>query len=148
MGVFVSTLDLDKLRAELIRDEGCVPHVYDDHLGFATIGVGRLVDKRRGGRLSDEEIAFLLENDIRQKCDDLDSAIPWWRDLDPVRQRVIVNLCFQLGISGLLGFKNTLAALKRGDYAMAAAGLRSSKLYQQTPARTERRARMIETGEG
>jgi lysozyme len=141
------SLDLDKLKAELIRDEGVVPHAYQDHLGYWTIGVGRLVDKRKGGGLSDEEIAVLLDNDIRRKSSDLDGAVPWWRDLDPVRQRVLVNLCFQLGISGLLGFKNTLAALQRGDYKAAADGLRASKLYQQTPARTERRARMIETGQ-
>ncbi len=141
-------MNLDLLRAELIRDEGVVPHAYNDSLGYLTIGVGRLIDKRKGGGLSDEEIAFLLDNDISRKTVDLDTHLPWWRDLDDVRQRALLNLCFQLGISGLLGFTKTLSALQRGDYKAAADGLRASKLYQQTPARTERRARMIETGEG
>jgi lysozyme len=142
------SLDLDKLKAELIRDEGVVPHAYEDSLGYLTIGVGHLIDKRRKGGLSEDEIAYILGNDIARCIDALDKHLDWWRSLDPVRQRVLVNLCFQLGISGLLGFKNTLAALQRGDYKAAADGLRASKLYQQTPARTERRARMIETGEG
>ena len=125
-----------------------MPHAYQDNRPekYWTIGVGRLIDKRRGGGLSDDEIEYLLNNDIKRCIADLDSALPWWKSLDPVRQRVLTNLRFQLGLDGLLGFKNTLAALKRGDYKAAAAGLRASKLYQQTPARTERRAIMIETG--
>jgi lysozyme len=144
---------LDIVRAELVRDEGVVLHAYEDSLGFLTIGVGRLIDKRKGGGLSRAEVAMLLDNDIENKVNDLDRHLPWWNNLDDVRKRALLNVCFQIGIgdsakgTGLLGFKNTLAALKRGDYKAAAAGLRASKLYQQTPARTERRAKMIETGE-
>lgn len=136
----------DALIAELRRDEGCVPHVYPDHLGFATIGVGRLVDERRGGGLSDDEIDYLLRNDVAKVKRQLDEHLPWWRELDAIRQRVLCNMAFQLGINGLLGFRNTLAAVKAHDWERAALGMMSSKWATQTPARAQRLAKMMRTG--
>jgi lysozyme len=54
------------LIAELRRDEGVDRSAYQDHLGFWTIGVGRLIDRRKGGGLSDEEIDYLLQNDVKR----------------------------------------------------------------------------------
>jgi hypothetical protein len=62
---------LSELTAQLRRDEGEVLHAYSDHLGFTTIGVGRLIDKRRGGGITKEESKYLLENDIDRKLRDL-----------------------------------------------------------------------------
>lgn len=137
-------MDKVLLKQELVRDEGVVRHAYQDSLGYWTIGVGRLIDKRKGGGLHDDEIELLLDNDIAEKEADLDRELPWWREHDEVTRRVILNLCFQLGIGGLLTFKNTLRALRERRYADAAAGLRASRLYQQTPQRTERRAKLLE----
>ena len=68
--------------AQLRFHEGVRNHVYKDHLGIETIGVGRnLVD--RG--LSDEEVDMLLANDIAIVEDELDKQLPWWRDLSPDR---------------------------------------------------------------
>jgi lysozyme len=53
------------LRRMLEDEEGRVPHAYPDSLGYWTIGVGRLIDRRKGGGLSDDEIDYLLANDIR-----------------------------------------------------------------------------------
>ncbi len=72
--------------------------------------------------------------------------------MDEVRQRVIANMCFNMGIGnastgkGLLGFKNTLAAMQRGSYSMAAAGMLNSKWATQVGARATRLARAMETG--
>ena len=57
----------DEFIAWLKKEEGVVKHAYQDHLGYWTIGVGRLIDKRKGGGLSDEEIDYLLGNDIEKK---------------------------------------------------------------------------------
>ncbi len=89
--------DRAALTEELRRDEGEVLHAYTDSEGYVTIGVGRLIDKRRGGGISAEESAYLLGNDISRTETDLDARMPWWRDLDPVRQRVILNMAFNLG---------------------------------------------------
>lgn len=134
------------LISELIRDEGEILHAYADSLGYLTIGVGRLIDKRRGGGITKEESRYLLSNDIKAKEVDLDKHILWWRGLSPVRQRVILNMAFNLGISGLLGFKNTLLAIKQGDYERAAKGMLASKWAKQVGARANRLAQMMRNG--
>lgn len=134
------------LIAILRRDEGVVKHEYKDSLGFSTIGVGRLIDGRKGGGLSDDEIDYLLANDIKKAMAGLDQSIPWWRNLTPARQRVLVSMAFNLGIGGLLGFKNTLAMVKAGDYAGAARGMLQSKWAGQVGDRAVRLAAMMESG--
>jgi lysozyme len=136
----------EKLIAELRRDEGVVDHAYQDSLGYWTIGIGRLIDKRKGGKLSNDEIDYLLANDIDRFVKELDALYPWWRKLNPVRQRVIINMTFNMGVGWLKSFKNTTAAIKAGDYKKAAAGMRASLWAKQVGARAERLAKMMETG--
>jgi lysozyme len=142
----------ETLIAELRRDEGVIRHEYKDSLGYSTIGVGRLIDKRKGGGLSDDEIDYLLANDIRDTIADLDRELPWWRTLSPARQRVLVNMAFNLGIgserlgTGLLGFKNTLAKIRSGDYAGAAVGMLQSRWASQVKGRADRLAEMMKEG--
>lgn len=131
---------------ELERDEGRVLHAYTDHLGYWTIGIGRLIDKRRGGGISNDEADMLKRNDVLRFQRELDQRLPWWRGLDPVRQRAIQNMAFQMGVSGLLGFKSSLAAIQSGDWPRAAANMRKSLWAKQTPQRAARVIGMIETG--
>jgi len=139
--------DNDRLLIEeLKRDEGVIPHAYQDSLGYWTIGVGRLIDKRKGGKLTTEEIEYLLMNDIDEKVADLDKHIPWWRGLSPVRQRVMINMCFNLGIGGLLKFKNTLAMIKSGNYEGAARGMLNSLWAKQVGKRANRLSDMMRNG--
>lgn len=134
---------LDQLR----REEGVVPHAYQDHLGYWTIGVGRLIDKRKGGGLSDDEIDYLLRNDVAKFERQVREALPWFDKLDAARQGVLLGMAFQMGTAGLLGFKRTLTLIERGDYAGAAASMLQSRWAQQTPARAMRMARQMETGQ-
>jgi len=131
---------------ELVRDEGEVLHAYADSLGYLTIGVGRLIDKRRGGGITKEESRYLLSNDVDKVVEQLDRDLSWWRGLDAVRQRVIANMAFNLGVGGLLKFKNTLAYIKAGDYKKAAAGMLSSLWAKQVGVRAKRLAYMMEFG--
>lgn len=141
-------LNLAAMRRELEEDEARVPHVYQDHLGYFTIGVGRLVDPRKGGRLRDDEIDYLLNNDIAERVAALEARVPAWQAVkdDPARARALVNMAFQLGVDGLLGFKNSLALIEHQAWAEAGRNLRKSKWYKQTPKRAERVIRAIETG--
>lgn len=137
----------DKLRPQLRRDEGEVLHAYQDHLGYWTIGVGRLIDKRRGGGITPEESACLLENDINSKYTELKKHIPWIDSLDIARQGVLVNMAFQLGINGLLQFRNTLDHVKQGKYMEASILMLDSLWARQTPNRAKRMAEQMRTGE-
>lgn len=135
------------LIAQLRQEEGSVPYAYQDHLGYWTIGVGRLIDRRKGGGLSPDEIDYLLSNDVAKYSREVFAALPWARDLDEPRQAVLIGMAFQMGTAGLLGFKNTLAMVKAGRYTEAATGMLNSKWAQQTPGRAARMSRQMETGE-
>ena len=140
------------MKTELIRqlkaDEGVKPCVYKDHLGFYTIGVGRLVDDRKpGAGLRPMEIDFLLQNDIEDRTEQLTKRLPWFEKLDEVRQGALLNMAFQLGVDGLLGFKNTLKMVEDGRYSEAADNMLLSKWAQQTPARAQRMAEQMRTGQ-
>ncbi len=133
--------------AQLLEDEeGRVAHAYQDHLGFWTIGVGRLIDKRKGGRLTDPEIDYLLSNDIAEKTGELARALAWFNDLDEVRRNTLIAMAFQMGTAGLLGFRNTLEMVKAGDYKAAGRGMLQSRWAEQTPKRAQRMAQQMETG--
>lgn len=137
-----------ELTIKQLRDEeGEVLHAYQDHLGFWTLGVGRLIDKRKGGGISKEESAYLLANDISKVEQDLDVRIPWWRSLDDARQAVLLGMAFQMGTSGLLGFKNTLKMIQAGDWLGASEGMLNSLWAKQTPARANRMSEQMRTGQ-
>lgn len=135
------------LREQLRELEGVVDHAYQDHLGFWTIGVGRLIDKRKGGRLTDDEMSYLLENDIREKSEELFTVLPWARDLNEPREAVLIGMAFQMGTKGLLAFKNTLRAVQEGRWKDAKQGMLRSLWAQQTPERAKRMAEQMLTGE-
>ena len=140
------------MKAELTRqlrsDEGEKKQAYQDHLGFWTIGVGRLIDARKpGSGLRPSEISFLLNNDIDDRIEQLTRRLSWFQDLDSVRQAALLNMSFQLGVDGLLGFKNTLKLVEQGDYESAAKNMLLSRWAEQTPARAKRMADQMRTGQ-
>lgn len=137
--------DQDFLK-QLTRHEGSIPYAYQDSLGYWTIGVGVLIDKRKGGKLYPEEIEFILDNRVRKMASELVVAIPWLKQLDAVRRYVLLNMAFNLGIAGLLKFKNTLAMVQRGDYKGAAKGMLASLWAKQVKGRAVELAKMMETG--
>lgn len=143
--------DDPELLAELTEDEGIRPYAYTDSKGYLTIGRGRLVDKRKGGGLSQVEIDFLTANDLKRVDADLDRALPWWRQQTPARRRALRSLCFNMGIGneihGLLSLKNSLSAWRDGDFERAAVGFATSKWATDVqPSRRDRIVRQIRTG--
>lgn len=138
---------IEKTKQQLIVDEGKVKHAYKDSLGYWTIGVGRLIDKDKGGGLSDSEIDMLLENDIRNKYNELVKVMPWVTTLSEPRLGVLLNMSFQLGVSGLLKFKNTLDLIIKGNYEEAAKGMLNSLWAKQTPNRAKKLSKQMATNE-
>lgn len=144
----MNTESRELLLSHLVVDEGVVLHAYADSLGYLTIGVGRLIDKRRGGGISYAEALLMLNNDVERHWKELTERMPWVLMLDDVRQIAVLNLAFNLGIEGLSRFVTTLAALKHGDWTAAARGLRNSLWFKQVQrSRSERIIQMILTGE-
>jgi lysozyme len=136
------------LAKDLETDEGRVPYAYLDSLGFWTIGVGFLIDKRKGGKLYPEEIDFILANRIKRILPDA-QVEAWYPAVanDPVRLAAVLNMHFQMGSGVDETFVNSFKAIGAKDWPKAAANLRQSLWAKQTPARAARVIKMIETGQ-
>lgn len=145
---------MDPVAARIEVDEGERLTVYDDATGLPigpgshvrgkpTIGYGTLICAP-GGITHDEALALLGNRIARARAGA--ATLPAYAKLDQVRQDVLVEMVFQIGLYGVKGFHNTLAAMERGDYAAAAAGMRASQWAKQTPSRAERLAKIMETG--
>ena len=91
-----------------------------------------------GSSIPEERVLECLNKDIDIICADLDRALPWWRELDGVRQRVLVNMGFNLGLTRLLKFKKFLAALEKKDYETAAIEMMDSRWAVQVKGRANR----------
>lgn len=135
---------MSKLTDQLRIHEGVRSHFYRCTSGLATIGVGRCIEEGSLG-LSDDEIDYLLENDIK-RCNQELITFSWFIDLDSVRQDAMVNLCFNLGFSRLSLFTNALAAMAEANYDRAAMEFLDSKWARQVGKRSEDVAHMIRTG--
>jgi lysozyme len=138
----------------LESEEGLRLTVYDDAtgkpllpgmtiVGHPTIGIGRCLD-RKG--ITEVEARYLLENDLQEVRAQVAKELPWSAKLSVSRRIVLEAMAFQMGIDGLLGFRNTLAMVQRGDYAGAAAGMLNSLWARQTPARAKRMSEMMRLG--
>lgn len=133
----------EDLEDQLTRHEGWRSSAYKDHLGFLTIGYGRLIDARRGGGLSEGEGRMLLRNDIARVIAELSSRLPWFQFLPPRKKQALANMAYQLGINGVLNFKRMIQALQGRHWATAECEALDSLWARQTPSRAREIARML-----
>lgn len=134
---------MKSIEEQLILHEGLRLKPYRDTVGKLTIGVGRNLEDKG---LTKDEALFLLRNDIAEVTEAL-SKYEWYNRLDPVRQKVIIDMAFNLGLAGLLGFKKMIAALEQGDYYQAYVEMVNSRWFSQVRTRAVRLAEMMRTGE-
>lgn len=137
-------MNRDLLAAQLSVDEDRRARIYQDTEGKWTGGVGRNLSDRA---FSEDEIDLMLVNDIDLVERELDRALPWWRALTDARQNVLANMCFNLGITRLLGFKKTLQLVKAGRFDAAAMEMLDSKWAKQVKGRATQLAEMMRKGE-
>ena len=138
-------MNISALMNELMLDEGYKYEIYLDHLGYPTFGVGHLITekdeeygKEVGTPIAKERIESCLQQDIKIVCDELDMNEPWWRSLDGNIQRVIANMCFNLGYPRFSKFKKFIAAMQISDWEKAAEEMMDSKWSTQVGERATR----------
>ena len=139
---------IDQLKTQLRRDEGVRTKPYDDEglpiRGKVTIGVGRnLTDVG----LYPDEIDYLLDNDLARRIAALQSALPWTLNLDDARKGVLLNMAFNMGINGLLEFRNMLKLVQSGDYVGAAQAMLDSEWDKEVGDRAHRLSLQMESGD-
>lgn len=145
-------MDLEKLKAELRRDEGYRCYVYRCSTGHRTIGYGHMDDGMPDGTVCSRETAEAwLEEDIKKATRIAELFIydrkndGEWERLSDARQRALVNMAFNLG-ARLMQFKRFRAALLAGNYDQAAEEMLDSLYAKQVGDRAQRIATMLRTG--
>lgn len=135
-------MNLDRLTTQLVKDEGLRLLPYKDSVGVLTIGVGHNLNVP----ITTKAALYILNDDIETAIKSLDTYIPWWRSLSDLRQEVLINMCFNIGIQKLLGFTHTLAAIRGGNYADAARFMLDSLWAKQVGDRAVRLSQMMLNG--
>lgn len=135
---------------QIKADEGCRLTAYPDPLSGRepwTIGYGAT-----GAAIgpftvwTQDQADADLQARLEALCGSLDGKIPWWRTMALPRQAVLLNMAYQLGVGGLLGFPHMLSCAEVADYADAAEAMLDSKWAHQTPNRAKRLSGQMESG--
>ena len=150
---------------QLVQSEGLRLEVYQDTLGIDTIGVGRNLEDRGitteelnvmdfpnieavyEHGITETDAAYLLENDVQIVEEELVRAHPCVDSLDAVRQLVLVDMAFNMGVPRLRKFKKMWAAIHDEDFQTAAKEMLDSRWANQVKSRSVKLANMMHTGE-
>ncbi len=147
--------NMEPLKEQLILHEGLKLNAYKCPAGKWTIGVGRNLE---ANPLSKDEVLEVLkevgiteeiairwlEKKIRQVKRQL-ANYEWYTSQSEIRRRVLIDMAFNLGVTGLLSFQNMIGALEVGNYEAAAKEMLESRWAEQVGKRAERLALMMET---
>lgn len=140
------------LRARLILHEGVSLAAYYDSEGYATQGAGHLLSPVKHVPLAgfpditmDQAMAW-LDADMTEAEDHVSSVFGWFATLNGIRQGVLVEMAFQLGLAGLLGFTRMLSDCRFSNFVGAAAEMLNSDWHKETPARCEALAEIMKMG--
>nr|7RGR_A Chain A, Artificial protein L056 [synthetic construct]7RGR_B Chain B, Artificial protein L056 [synthetic construct] len=154
--------EFDMLRV----DEGLKLTVYQDHLGYWTVGIGHLLTKikdkakaiqildnllgrKTNGVITEKEARQIFEGDVKKAIQGILSNAtlsPIYDILDEVRRCALINMVFQMGVAGVAGFNNSLRMLQEKRWDEAAVNLAQSRWYRQTPNRAKRVISTFKTG--
>lgn len=159
------------LEEQLILHEGLRLEVYKCPAGYWTVGVGRnlegkpltpeeqekvlgirglspgeVIEMLKATGIKEKDALYLLGNDLRDAENDLKS-FSWFEKLDPVRQKVVIDMRFNLGPTRFREFKRMIKALEEGSYKQASFEMVDSIWYWQTGNRSRRLVKMMARGE-
>ena len=142
----------ETLKQRIMRHEGLCQKPKYDAKGFYVIGYGhdipRALVPHFSAGISNSTAGLMLDADIAKYTAQALKAFPFLPEIQPaIRQEVVIEMVFQLGLHGVLGFHKMLAALMHDDYATAADEMLDSDWARvQTPARAKELAEIMRTG--
>jgi len=140
------SFDREKLREELIRDEGVKFEIYNDHLGYPTFGIGHLVTvadiqeygQPVGTAVTEDRCWEVFDEDVELFVEEVKKVYPHIETYPDTAQRVLINMCFNMGAPRLGKFQNMKKAIDEGNWKQAAIEGRDSRWHKQVPNRAER----------
>ena len=138
-------IDIEQLKETLKIDEGVVYEIYNDHLGYATFGIGHLViegDPEHGlavgTPVSEDRVLECFEKDVESVIEDCKKLHDGWDGYPQEVKQIVANMMFNMGLTRLSKFKKHNTALQSGDWKEAAIEGRDSRWYKQVTNRAER----------
>jgi len=138
-------MNIEQLKETLKVDEGVVYEIYNDHLGYATFGIGHLVldsdpehGQEVGTPVSEERVDECFEKDVQTVIEDCKKLHDGWDGYPEEVKQIVANMMFNMGLTRLSKFKKHNAALQSGDWKEAAVEGRDSRWYRQVTNRAER----------
>ena len=138
-------MNIEQLKETLKVDEGVVYEIYNDHLGYATFGIGHLVldsdpehGQEVGTPVSEERVDECFEKDVQTVIEDCKKLHDAWDGYPEEVKQIVANMMFNMGLTRLSKFKKHNAALQSGDWKEAAVEGRDSRWYRQVTNRAER----------
>ena len=138
-------MNIDQLREQLKIDEGVKYEIYNDHLGYATFGIGHLVvegdeeyGKPVGTPVSEERVNSVFDSDVATYVTEAKKVFPNLDTLPEEAQEVIVNMCFNMGAPRLSKFKKFIGGVNSGDWNTAAVEMMDSRWAKQVGVRADR----------
>jgi lysozyme len=150
-------MNLDPLKSMLTRHEGRRKKKYRCSRGKWTIGVGWNMDAwplpadidsylRVRGEITEGMIDRLLDISITTATNNCRDIYPGFDGFSETRRFALIDLCFNLGVNGLLKFKKAMAAIKIGDWNEAANQFCDSDWFTQVGVRGPEIVGMIRNG--
>ena len=138
-------MNLDELREEIAADEGVKYEVYRDHIGYKTLGIGHLCiagvdpeyDMVVGTPVSVERVNELFEKDIKRTISDCKIVHDDFDDLPDEAQKILANMCFQMGLGRFMKFHLTHALVKKRFWDGVSREMLDSRWAEQTPNRAQ-----------
>lgn len=124
--------EIQKARGLIMKHEGFKPRVYTDTTGHLTIGYGHNLQARD---ISENSGGVILDDDIAWFAPKLSQLLDFYDDLTPNRKAVLIDMAYNLGLQGLLDFKEMLQAIRKKNYNEAADQMLKSKWAEQVGQR-------------
>ena len=138
-------MNIDQLREQLKIDEGVKYEIYNDHLGYATFGIGHLVvegdeehGKPIGTPISEERVNSVFDSDVATYVTEAKKVFPNLDTLPEEAQEVIVNMCFNMGAPRLSKFKKFIGGVNSGVWNTATVEMMDSRWAKQVGVRADR----------
>tara|TARA_E500000305_G_C3863752_1_gene161860 strand:+ start:93 stop:581 length:489 start_codon:yes stop_codon:yes gene_type:complete len=156
--------DREDLIKQIAHHEGVVLKVYKDSLGIDTIGIGRNLEHRGiedlelahiektmseiyENGITEQDAYFLAHRDIEIVEKELLASRPVVEELDNIRQRVLVDMAFNMGIPRLNRFYRMWSAINELDFKSAAIEMLDSLWARQVKSRSDTLAYAMKHGE-
>ena len=141
---------INKLQEQLKIDEGIKYEVYEDHLGYATFGIGHLITTADeeygwpvGTKVTPKRVNEVFQTDVQTYIKETQKVFPDLINKPDLIQIVLVNMCFNLGAPRLGKFRKFISAINDEQWIEAAVEMMDSNWANQVGPRAERLKQIV-----